>query len=77
MIFFFSVKTLFFSRSAEFRNHYVLSGATQRRALRIRRQSEEIKILSISFSRVEFEPTTCRVYNLCCDWPLFYYYIFK
>ena len=38
----------------------LLSGGTQRRALP-RPQSEELKILNISFPRVGIEPTKCRV----------------
>ena len=44
--------------STEFRKHYVLSGGTQRRALP-HYQSEEIKILNISFPRIGMEPTAC------------------
>ena len=38
-------------------SHYVFSGGTQRLAWR-RHQSEEIKILNISFPQVGIEPTT-------------------
>ena len=52
--------------------HYVLSDVTQRHSL-LQHQSEEMKILNISFPRVEIEPTISRVYShtlvpLCHDW---------
>ena len=43
--------------SAKFWKHYVLSGGSQRRVL-LQHQSEEMKILNISFPRVGIEPTT-------------------
>ena len=48
--------------SAEFWRHCVLSGGTLRTAL-ARYQSKEMKILNISFFRVGFKLTTCRVYS--------------
>ena len=66
-----SVKTLRFSPSSG--RHCVLSGGTRRRALP-RHQSEEMKMLNISFLPVGIEPTTSRVYShtlvlLRHDWP--------
>ena len=46
--------------SAGFWEHCMLSGGTQRRTLP-RYQSEETKILCISFPRVEIEPTNRQV----------------
>ena len=51
----------------------MLSTGTQRRALS-RHQSEEMKIVNISFPRVRIESTTCRIYShtlvpLLNDWP--------
>ena len=60
-----SVNTLRSPLSAEFRRHCVLSGGTPRRTLPLY-QSEEIKILNSSFSRMRIEPTICRVYVTCC-----------
>ena len=42
--------------------------STQRRTL-LRNQSEEMKILNISFPKLRIEPKTCRVYN-CTLMPL-------
>ena len=46
-----------------------------------RNQNEEIKIINISFRRVEIEPTACRVYShalyTCTTAGLIYLLIFK
>ena len=55
-----SVKTLRSPLSVKFGIHCVLSGGTQRCALP-RHQSEKVKILNITFPRVEIEITTCRL----------------
>ena len=62
--------------SAEFCRHCMLNGRTQRRSLP-QHQSEEIKILNNSYSRMGIERTTCCVYShtfvpLRQDWPLVY-----
>ena len=56
------IKTLLFSIFRRISMHCVLSSGTQRCAA-LHWQSDEIKILNITFSRVGIKATSCRVYT--------------